>query len=122
MIAARGEVATETWACGVEDNLACKPQGNDHSQAKAISRGLCDVAIMNSYYYCNMKFGDKADQKALAQAVRLVFTNQSNRENHVNISGGTKLALHDGIAIIAIISPVIKRANPAAAGKVASGK
>ena len=35
---------------------------------------------------------------------------------------GTKLALHDGIAVIAIISPVIKRANPAAAGKTTGGK
>jgi hypothetical protein len=31
-------------------------------------------------------------------------------------------ALHDGIAVIAIILAVIKRANPAAAGKVAGGK
>ena len=43
---------------------------------------------MNSYYYGNMKFGDKADQKEWAQAIRLVFTNQSNRGNHMNISGG----------------------------------
>ena len=102
MIAARGEVATETWACGVEDNLAPKPQGNDHSQAKAISQGLCDVAIMNSYSYCNMKSGDKANQKALAQAIRLVFTNQSNRENHVNISGGgvAKYAENKAAAIV----------------------
>ena len=33
-------------------------------------------------------FGDKADQKEWAQAIRLVFTNQSNRGNHMNISGG----------------------------------
>ena len=88
MIAAHGEAATETWARGVVDNLARKPQGNDRSQAKAIFQGLCDVAIMNSYYYGNMKFGDKADQKEWAQAIRLVFTNQSNRGNHMNISGG----------------------------------
>ena len=88
MIAAHGEAATETWARGVVNNLARKPQGNDRSQAKAIFQGLCDVAIMNSYYYGNMKFGDKADQKEWAQAIRLVFTNQSNRGNHMNISGG----------------------------------
>jgi hypothetical protein len=38
---------------------------------------------------------------------------------------GTKLALptlHDGIAVITIISPVIKRANSATAGKAAGGK
>jgi hypothetical protein len=31
-------------------------------------------------------------------------------------------ALHDCIAAISIISPVIKRANPAAAGKATGGK
>jgi hypothetical protein len=30
--------------------------------------------------------------------------------------------LHDGIAVIIIISPMIKRANSAAAGKAAGGK
>ena len=88
MIAAHGEAAAETWARRVVENLARKPQGNDRSQAKAIFQGLCDVSIMNSYYYGNMKFGDKADQKEWADAIRLVFTNQSNRGNHMNISGG----------------------------------
>jgi hypothetical protein len=32
------------------------------------------------------------------------------------------LALHDGIAVITLISPMIKWANPAAAGKAAGGK
>ena len=88
MIAAHGEVATEKWAAGVVANLARKPQGNDRSQAKAIYQGLCDVSIMNSYYYGNMKFGGDVDQKAWADAIRLVFTNQSNRGNHMNVSGG----------------------------------
>jgi iron(III) transport system substrate-binding protein len=88
MIAAHGVEKTEAWARGVVANLARKPQGNDRSQAKAIFQGICDVAIMNSYYYGNMKFGDAADQKQWAAAIRLVFTNQSNRGNHMNVSGG----------------------------------
>ena len=88
MIAAHGVAKTEAWARGVVANLARKPQGNDRSQAKAIFQGICDVAIMNSYYYGNMKFGDAADQKQWAAAIRLVFTNQSNRGNHMNVSGG----------------------------------
>ena len=43
---------------------------------------------MNSYYYGNMKFCDKADQKDWAQSIRLVFTHQSNRGNHMTMSGG----------------------------------
>jgi iron(III) transport system substrate-binding protein len=88
MIAAHGVAKTEAWARGVVANLARKPQGNDRSQAKAIFQGICDVAIMNSYYYGNMKFGDAADQKQWAAAIRLVFTNQSSRGNHMNVSGG----------------------------------
>ena len=101
MIAAHGEAATETWARGVVDNLARKLQGNDRSQAKAIFPGLCDIAIMNRYYYSNMKLGDKDDQKEWAQAIRLIFTNQSNRGNHMNISGGgvAKHAKNKAVAI-----------------------
>jgi iron(III) transport system substrate-binding protein len=88
MIAAHGEAATEAWAGGVVANLARKPQGNDRSQAKAIFQGECDVAIMNHYYYGNMLYGDKPAQRDWAAAIRLVFTNQDGRGNHVNISGG----------------------------------
>jgi iron(III) transport system substrate-binding protein len=70
-------------------NLARKPQGNDRAQAKAIFQGICDVAIMNSYYYGNMKFNDDADQRSYGlMRIRLVFTNQADRGNHINISGG----------------------------------
>jgi iron(III) transport system substrate-binding protein len=88
LIAANGAEAAESWARAFVGNLARKPQGNDRAQAKAIFQGICDVAIMNSYYYGNMKFSDDAEQRAWADAVRLVFTNQQDRGNHVNISGG----------------------------------
>jgi len=88
IIAADGETKATAWAKGVVANMARKPQGNDRAQAKAIFQGLCDVAIMNSYYYGNMLFGDEAEQRDWANAVNLVFTNQDNRGNHVNISGG----------------------------------
>ena len=87
LIAAHGAEAAENWARGFVANLARKPQGNDRAQAKAIFQGICDVAIMNSYYYGNMKFSDDADQRAWASALRLVFTNQQDRGNHINISG-----------------------------------
>jgi len=88
VIAAKGADAAEAWAEGVVANFARKPQGNDRAQAKAIFEGQCDVAIMNHYYYGNMLFGDKEEQRDWANAIRLVFTNQSNRGTHVNISGG----------------------------------
>ncbi|MGB1871076.1 MAG: Fe(3+) ABC transporter substrate-binding protein [Candidatus Puniceispirillaceae bacterium] len=88
IIAANGADAAEMWADGLVANFARKPQGNDRAQAKAIFQGECDVAIMNHYYYGKMLFGDKPEQKDWAGSIRLVFTNQDGRGNHVNISGG----------------------------------
>ena len=88
IVAANGAEAAEAWAEGLVANFARKPQGNDRAQAKAIFEGQCDVAIMNHYYYGKMLFGDKEEQRDWANAIRLVFTNQDGRGNHVNISGG----------------------------------
>ena len=88
IIAANGSDAATKWADGLVANLARRPQGNDRAQAKAIFEGQCDVAIMNHYYYGKMMYGDKPEQKAWAESIRLVFTNQDDRGSHVNISGG----------------------------------
>jgi len=88
LVAAHGEQKAEAWARGLVANLARRPQGNDRAQAKAIYEGVCDVAVMNSYYYGNMKNSKKAAQRKWADAMRIVFTNQGDRGNHVNISGG----------------------------------
>ncbi|MDV3503871.1 Fe(3+) ABC transporter substrate-binding protein [Marinobacter sp. M-5] len=85
MIAHHGEEATEKWLEGVKDNLARKPQGGDRDQIKAISEGVCDIAIGNSYYYGNML--NDENQRPAAEAVRLVFPNADDRGTHVNISG-----------------------------------
>ena len=89
LVAHHGEEAARDWAEALVANLARKPQGNDRAQAKAIWSGECDVAIMNTYYYGKMKFNDKEpEQKDWADAISLVFLNQDDRGQHVNISGG----------------------------------
>ena len=88
VIAARGADAAEAWATSLVANMARKPQGNDRAQAKGIFEGQCDVAIMNHYYFGKMLYGDKPEQRDWAEAIRLVFTNQDGRGNHVNVSGG----------------------------------
>ena len=87
LIAAHGADAAENRAHGLVSNLARRPQGNDRAQAKAIFQGICDVAMMNSYCYGNMKFSYDAGQRLWADSLRLVFTNQQDRDNHINISG-----------------------------------
>lgn len=85
MIAHHGEEYTKTWLTAVKDNLARKPQGGDTDQIEAVSQGVCDVAIGNSYYYGKML--DDPNKAPAAKQVRIVFPNQGDRGTHVNISG-----------------------------------
>jgi iron(III) transport system substrate-binding protein len=88
MIAANGEEAAEKWASKLVANMARRPQGNDRAQIKAIFEGVCDVAIINSYYYGKLKTSKVPVQRKWAKAIQIIFTNQNDRGNHVNISGG----------------------------------
>jgi iron(III) transport system substrate-binding protein len=85
MIAHHGEEYTKTWLQGLKDNLARKPQGADIDQIEAVSQGVCDLAIGNSYYYGKML--DDPNKADAAKDVRIVFPNQGDRGTHVNISG-----------------------------------
>jgi iron(III) transport system substrate-binding protein len=90
MIAHHGEATTETWLRGVKANLARRPQGNDRAQIKAITEGLCDLSIGNTYYMGLMKQDE--EQRHWAEAVAIFFPNQGDpdrggRGTHINISG-----------------------------------
>jgi iron(III) transport system substrate-binding protein len=85
MIAHHGQEYTEQWLQDVKDNLARKPQGGDRDQIKAISQGVCDIAIGNSYYYGKML--EDENQRAAAESVNLIFPNANARGTHINISG-----------------------------------
>jgi iron(III) transport system substrate-binding protein len=88
IIAHNGAAAAQKWAQGLVDNLAQRPQGNDRTQVKAIYQGVCDIAIINSYYFGKLRNSIIAEQRDWTKDVRIVFTNQEGRGNHVNISGG----------------------------------
>lgn len=85
IIAHYGEVEAKAWLEGVKANLARKPQGNDRAQIKAISEGLCDLALGNSYYLGKM-LADK-NQKAWAEAVYINYPGQNKAGTHANVSG-----------------------------------
>ena len=78
----------ESWASGLIKNLARRPQGNDRAQVKAMYEGVCDIALINNYYFGKLKYSNKKEQRKWAAAVRLVFPNQEGRGAHINISGG----------------------------------
>ena len=87
IIAANGEAAAENWARGLVSNLAQRPQGNDRAQIKAIFQGVCDIAIVNSYYFGKLRFAKILEQREWTKGTRIIFTNQDDRGNHINISG-----------------------------------
>ena len=44
---------------------------------------------LNTYYFGKMKFNEKnPEQKEWAKSINLIFTNQDNRGNHINVAGG----------------------------------
>mgnify|MGYP001257046159 CR=1 FL=1 len=85
MIAHKGIAGARTWLSGLRDNLARKPQGNDRAQVKAIKEGVCDIAVINHYYMAKMVKDPK--QALWAEAVNVIFPNQSGRGTHMNVSG-----------------------------------
>ena len=88
IIHASGEAAALEWAKGVVANLARKPQGNDRAQVKAIWQGVCDIALINTYYLGKMRHNEaEPEQKDWAASIGIVFPNQDGRGAHVNISG-----------------------------------
>ena len=102
MIVENGEAAAEEWARGVKANLARKPQGNDRVQVKAIKDGVCDVAIVNTYYMGLMQTNDKEpEQKEWANAANIVFPTFGGNGTQVNISaaGITKHAKNKDNAV-----------------------
>lgn len=101
IIAANGAEAATEWARGVVDNMARRPQGGDRDQIRAVAAGVCDLAIVNTYYYGRMATSDDADESAVADEVALYFPNQDGRGAHVNVSGAgvTEHAPHPDAAV-----------------------
>ena len=90
IIAEYGLKKAEDWAAGLVSNLARRPQGNDRAQVKGIFEGLCDIAIINNYYFGKLKYSEDPIQRKWAKSMRLTFPNQGegDRGAHINISGG----------------------------------
>lgn len=87
VLAANGAAGTEAWAKGVVANMARPPQGGDTPQIQAVAAGQCRIAVTNTYYLGRLAASDKPEEKAVADAVRVVFPNQADRGTHVNVSG-----------------------------------
>lgn len=86
-IAVDGKERAEAWATALVKNFARPPKGGDRDQVKAAAAGVCDIAVINTYYLGKMINGKNSAQKAAAAKVTLLWPNQEGRGTHVNISG-----------------------------------
>ena len=82
-----GEARAEGWAKAVRANMAREPKGGDTDQLKAVAAGECDVALSNHYYYARLARSARAEERAVAAKLGIVFPNQAGRGAHVNVSG-----------------------------------
>jgi iron(III) transport system substrate-binding protein len=87
-----GEDAALAWAEGIKANLARPPQGGDTDQIKAVAAGECRIAVGNSYYWGRLAASAKPEDRAVAEAVGIIFPNQGDRGAHANISGAGVVA------------------------------
>lgn len=101
LIAVTGPAKAETWAKGIVDNMARKPQGGDRDQIAAVAAGQCDVAIVNTYYYGGLQTSAKPEERDIAAKVALAFPNQQGRGAHMNVAGAgiTASAKHKAEAV-----------------------
>lgn len=89
LIAHHGIDNTQIWANNLVSNFARKPQGGDRDQIKAVAAGLCDLALVNTYYLGQMITGSEVEQAA-ADRVKVFWPNQHPPHAdgaHVNVSG-----------------------------------
>ena len=90
LIETHGAEKTEAIIKGWVNNLATDVFADDTALIQAVDAGLCDVGIVNSYYFGRLH-KQQPDLKA-----RLFWPNQADRGVHVNLSGAgiTQYAPH----------------------------
>jgi iron(III) transport system substrate-binding protein len=87
LIDAVGPEQAESWAAGVAANIARAPQGGDTDQIRAVAAGECDIAIVNHYYLARLQRAADSADRAVADAVDMVFPSLAGRGAPFNVSG-----------------------------------
>ena len=87
LISNHGEKKAEKLVKNLVGNFARKPSGNDRAQITAVSKGECDIAIVNHYYYILMLNSKEPEKRMATENTEVIFLNQENWGAHVNISG-----------------------------------
>lgn len=80
-----GEEKAGEWLKGIKQNLAKKPSGGDRDVAKDIAAGQCEIGLGNTYYIGQML--ENPEQKAWADAIKVIMPKFKDGGTHVNVSG-----------------------------------
>jgi iron(III) transport system substrate-binding protein len=92
LIEHQGKAATETWAKGIVDNMARRPQGGDRDQIRAAAAGQCSIVVANTYYLGAMLGeGEGSKDYEAASKLKVIWPNQTSTGTHVNVSGAGML-------------------------------
>jgi iron(III) transport system substrate-binding protein len=81
LITRLGIEETENIVASWVENLAVEPLGSDNQAIEAVVAGVCDVTVVNTYYFGRMK----ADNPEIPAAI--FWPNQSTSGVHLNVSG-----------------------------------
>ena len=81
LISANGEEKTEQMVEGWVANLAVDPLSNDTKAMEAVINGVCDVTLVNTYYFGRL-IAERKDAP-----INIFWANQSDRGVHINVSG-----------------------------------
>lgn len=84
-IAHNGPEKSESYLKALRANAARKPGGGDRDVARDIQSGLCDVAVINTYYIGLMSQA-KNEQKGWYDAIKPLKTTFADGGTHVNVS------------------------------------
>ena len=87
LIAHEGVEMVEAWATALVNNFARNPKGGDRDQIKAVVAGVCDIALVNTYYLAGMLNSNQPAEAEIASQVSLFWPNQQGRGAHMNVSG-----------------------------------
>ncbi len=87
IIAHRGADEAQRWAEGVVANFSRDPQGNDTAQIEAVASGECRIAVVNTYYLARFAGSEDESEKAIFDALGVIFPDQDGNGTHINISG-----------------------------------
>lgn len=98
IIEATGEEKTQQWASSLVGNFAKNPSGGDTDQLKAAAAGVCDIALVNTYYLGRLINSDNANHRMIASKLAVFWPNQAKGQRgvHMNVSGAgiTRHTIH----------------------------